>query len=66
MIALRPTKGELPFELVHFGVAELPEETIVDGAITNEEPVTQTISELFDAAQGQESASLPPQCPATR
>ncbi len=48
MVALRPTKGEMPFELVHFGVAELPEETIVDGAITNEEPVTQTISELLE------------------
>ena len=47
MVALRPSKGELPFELVHFGVAELPEETIVDGAIVDEEPVTETISELF-------------------
>jgi len=48
MVALRPTKGELPFELAHFGVAELPEETIVDGAIAKQEPVTQTITELFE------------------
>ena len=48
MVALRPTKGELPFELAHFGVAELPEETIVDGAIAKQEPVTQTINELFE------------------
>lgn len=47
MIALRPTKGDMPFELVHFGVAELPEETIVDGAIVDEEPVIETIAELF-------------------
>jgi len=47
MIALRPAKGELPFQLVHFGVAELPEETIVDGAIVDEEAVTRTITELF-------------------
>jgi len=47
MVALRPAKGELPFELVHFGIAELPEETIVDGAIVEEEPVSQTITELF-------------------
>ena len=47
MIALRHAKGELPFELVHFGVAELPEGTIVDGAIIDDEAVTQTITELF-------------------
>lgn len=47
MIALCPAKGELPFELVHFGVAELPEETIVDGAIVDEEAVTRAITELF-------------------
>jgi type IV pilus assembly protein PilM len=48
MIALRPAKGELPFELTHFGVADLPEETIVDGAIVKEEPVIKTIMELFE------------------
>ncbi|NKB87975.1 MAG: type IV pilus assembly protein PilM [Acidobacteria bacterium] len=48
MVALRPAKGELPFELTHFGVAELPEETIVDGAIVNEDPVVETIAELFE------------------
>jgi type IV pilus assembly protein PilM len=47
MVALRPSKGEFPFELTHFGVAELPEETIVDGAIVDEDPVAETISELF-------------------
>ncbi len=48
MIALRPAKGELPFELVHFGVADVPEDTIVDGAIADEEPVARTITELLD------------------
>jgi len=47
MVALRPANGELPFELVHFGVAELPEDAIVDGAIADEDPVAQTIAELF-------------------
>jgi type IV pilus assembly protein PilM len=48
MVALRPAKGELPFELTHVGVAELPEETIVDGAIVDEDPVARTIAELFE------------------
>jgi type IV pilus assembly protein PilM len=48
MVALRPAKGELPFELSHFGVAELPEDLIVDGAIVDAEPLAQVISELLD------------------
>ena len=48
MVALRPTKGELPFELTHFGAADLPDETIVDGAVVESHAVSQAISELLD------------------
>lgn len=48
MVALRPAKGELPFELTHFGKADLPDEAIVDGAVVRPDAVTAAIGELFD------------------
>lgn len=48
MVALRVAKGELPFELTHFGVAELPEESIVDGSVAEPEAVAQTVAALLD------------------
>lgn len=48
MVALRPAKGDLPFELTHFGRADLPEDAIVDGAIAHPEVVSDAISELLD------------------
>ena len=47
MVALRPAKGDLPFELVHFGLAELPTETIVDGSVAQPNLVSETISDLI-------------------
>ena len=48
MVAVRPAKGELPVELTHFGLAELPEEAIVDGAIAAPAVVVETLAELFE------------------
>ena len=48
MVVLRPAKGELPFELAHFGLADLPEDVIVDGSIVEPDAVAQAISELFE------------------
>lgn len=47
MVALRPSKGDLPFELAHFGLADLPEDAVSEGSIMEPEPVTRTISELM-------------------
>ncbi len=47
MVALRPSKGDLPFELAHFGLAELPEAVINEGSIVEPESVTRTVSELM-------------------
>lgn len=51
MVALRQAKGEMPFELAHFGVAELPDESIVDGAVAAPDAIAQSISALFDQHQ---------------
>lgn len=48
MVVLRAAKGELPFELTHFGVAELPEESIVDGSVAEPDAVAQTIAALLE------------------
>lgn len=48
MVALRAAKGELPFELTHFGVAELPEEAIVDGSVAEPGAVAQTVAALLE------------------
>lgn len=48
MVVLRQAKGDLPFELAHFGVAELPDESIVDGAVAVPGAVAQSVSALLD------------------
>ena len=48
MVALRPSKGDQPYELTHFGFADLPTEVVVDGAIIKPDVVSRLISELFD------------------
>lgn len=48
MVALRQAKGELPFELAHFGVAELPDEAVIDGAVVEPAVVAQTIAALLE------------------
>jgi type IV pilus assembly protein PilM len=48
MIGLRPAKGDQPFELTHFGSADLPEECIVDGSIVESDAVSRAVGELFD------------------
>lgn len=48
MVVLRPARGDLPFELAHFGLADLPEDAIVDGSIVEPAAVAQTISELLE------------------
>lgn len=48
MVVLRQAKGDLPFELVHFGVAELPDESIVEGAVAMPSAVAQSVSALLD------------------
>lgn len=48
MVVLRPARGDLPFELAHFGLADLPEDAIVDGSIVERAAVAQTISELLE------------------
>ncbi len=47
LVALKATRGDMPYQLTHFGVAELPSESIVEGAIVRPADVAQTISELF-------------------
>jgi type IV pilus assembly protein PilM len=48
MVAVRPAKGDLPFELTHFGSADLPEDCIVDGSVVEPGAVARTISQLFE------------------
>lgn len=48
MVALRAAKGDLPFELTHFGLADLPEDVIVDGSIVEPDVVARAITQLFD------------------
>jgi len=48
MVALRPAKGDLPFELTHFGSADLAEDCIVDGSVVEPDAVAETISELLE------------------
>ncbi len=48
LVSLRACKGDLPFELTNFGLAELPDEAIVDGAIVQPDAVSQVVAELLD------------------
>lgn len=47
LVSLTPTRGEHPYQLVHFGIAELPSESIVEGAVVRPADVAQAIQELF-------------------
>ena len=47
-IALRPSRGDHPYTLDHLGIAELPEDTIVDGAVVHRQDVADVVAELLD------------------
>lgn len=47
LVSLKPMRGEYPYQLTHFGVAELPGESIVEGAVVRPAEVAQAISELL-------------------
>lgn len=48
LVALRSTRGENPYKLTHLGIAELPDESIVDGAVVHPEQVAAVVKELLD------------------
>jgi len=47
LVVLKPQRGDLPYELTHFGVAELPSESIVEGAVVRPGDVAQVIRDLL-------------------
>lgn len=47
LVSLKQGRGKAPYQLAHFGVAELPGESIVEGAVVRPADVAQTIGELF-------------------
>lgn len=47
LVAMKPQRGDHRYELTHFGVAELPSESIVEGAVVRPGDVAQAIRDLF-------------------
>lgn len=47
LVSLTPARGEYPYQLVHFGIAELPSDSIVEGAVVRPADVAQAVRELF-------------------
>ena len=47
LVAIKAQRGDQPFELTHFGVAELPSESIVEGAVVRPADVAQVIRDLL-------------------
>lgn len=47
LVAMKPQRGDHPYQLTHFGVAELPSESIVEGAVVRPGDVAQVIRDLL-------------------
>jgi len=47
LVAMKPQRGDDPFLLTHFGIAELPSESIVEGAVVRPGDVADVIRELL-------------------
>ena len=47
LVAMKPQRGDMPYQLTHFGVAELPSESIVEGAVVRPGDVAQVIRDLL-------------------
>jgi len=47
LVAMKPQRGDNPYQLTHFGVAELPSESIVEGAVVRPSDVAQVIRDLL-------------------
>ncbi len=48
LVAMKPQRGDNPYVLTHFGVAELPSESIVEGAVVRPGDVAQVIRDLLN------------------
>ena len=48
VVAMKPQRGDIPFQLTHFGIAELPSESIVEGAVVRPGDVAEVIRDLLD------------------
>jgi len=48
LVAMKPQRGDNPYQLTHFGVAELPSESIVEGAVVRPGDVAQVIRDLLN------------------
>jgi len=47
LVAMKPDRGDNSYQLTHFGVAELPSESIVEGAVVRPGDVAQVIRDLL-------------------
>lgn len=47
LVVMKPQRGDNPYQLTHFGVAELPSESIVEGAVVRPSDVAQVIRDLL-------------------
>ena len=47
LVAMKAQRGDNPYQLTHFGVAELPSESIVEGAVVRPGDVAQVIRDLL-------------------
>ncbi len=47
LVAMKPQRGDNSYELTHFGIAELPSESIVEGAVVRPGDVAQVIRDLL-------------------
>ncbi len=48
VVAMKPQRGDVPFQLTHFGIADLPSESIVEGAVVRPGDVAEVIRELLN------------------
>ena len=48
VVAMKPQRGDTPFQLTHFGIAELPSESIVEGAVVRPGDVAEVIRDLLN------------------
>ncbi|MGD8328619.1 MAG: type IV pilus assembly protein PilM [Acidobacteriota bacterium] len=48
LVAMKAQRGGNPYQLTHFGVAELPSESIVEGAVVRPGDVAQAIRDLLN------------------
>lgn len=48
MVVLRSARGDHPYELSHFGIAELPDDAVVDGAVVQPDAISEVLADLLD------------------